>query len=146
MILKYPRLRLSDSVVLERFPAKWKPVRVKKTRQIKNLEPRSDSIGTEKALDFECGQCPCHVIRRCHVDGTKAARPRTFDIGSRVVEEQDPRRRHADRFYHMIIRFRVGFAQTDARRQEYLAEMAEHVGIGLREMRDMGRIGVGESI
>jgi len=34
----------------ERFPAKWRPVRVKKTRQIKNLEPRSDSIGTEKAL------------------------------------------------------------------------------------------------
>src|SRR6186713_3621895 len=35
---------------LKRFPAKWRPVRVKKTRQIKNLEPRSDSIGTEKAL------------------------------------------------------------------------------------------------
>src|SRR5882757_8476185 len=33
-----------------RFPAKWKPVRVKKTRQIKNPEPRSDSIGTDKAL------------------------------------------------------------------------------------------------
>jgi hypothetical protein len=32
----------------ERFPAKWIPVRVKKTRQNKNLEPRSDSIGTEK--------------------------------------------------------------------------------------------------
>ena len=36
---------------LERFRAKWIPVRVKKTRQNKNLEPRSDSIGTEKALD-----------------------------------------------------------------------------------------------
>jgi hypothetical protein len=34
----------------ERFPAKWRPVRVKKTRQIKNLEPRFDSIETEKAL------------------------------------------------------------------------------------------------
>ncbi|MEH2504144.1 hypothetical protein V1290_002955 [Bradyrhizobium sp. AZCC 1578] len=33
----------------ERFPAKWEPVRGKKTRQIKNPEPRSDSIGTEKA-------------------------------------------------------------------------------------------------
>ncbi|OCK62432.1 hypothetical protein LMTR3_04810 [Bradyrhizobium sp. LMTR 3] len=40
-----------------RFPAKacpgpdpgWEPVRGKKTRQIKNPEPRSDSIGTEKA-------------------------------------------------------------------------------------------------
>ena len=39
-----------------RFPAKasgsdpgWGPVRVTKTRHIKNPEPRSDSIGTEKA-------------------------------------------------------------------------------------------------
>src|SRR3984885_10158700 len=38
------------SCTLERFRAKWIPVRVKKTRQDKNLEPRSDSIGTEKAL------------------------------------------------------------------------------------------------
>src|SRR5437867_6717742 len=36
--------------VLERLAGKWGTVRVKKTRQIKNLEPRSDSIGTEKAL------------------------------------------------------------------------------------------------
>jgi hypothetical protein len=34
---------------LKRFQAKWTPVRVKKTRQIKNLEPRFDSIETEKA-------------------------------------------------------------------------------------------------
>jgi hypothetical protein len=41
----------------ERFPAKacpgldpgWGPVRVKKARQIKNPEPRSDSVGMEKA-------------------------------------------------------------------------------------------------
>ena len=37
--------------LLERFRAKWIPVRVKKTRQNKNLEPRSDSIGTEMALE-----------------------------------------------------------------------------------------------
>jgi hypothetical protein len=36
---------------LEHFRAKWTPVRVKKMRQNKNIEPRSDSIGTEKALD-----------------------------------------------------------------------------------------------
>jgi murein L,D-transpeptidase YafK len=35
---------------IERFQAKWVPVRVKKTRQNKNREPRSDSIGTNKAL------------------------------------------------------------------------------------------------
>src|ERR1700722_9280138 len=37
----------------ERFRAKWIPVRAKKTRQNKNPEPRSDSIGTEKALDHD---------------------------------------------------------------------------------------------
>jgi hypothetical protein len=31
---------------LERFQAKWRPVRAKKTRQIENLEPRFDSIET----------------------------------------------------------------------------------------------------
>jgi hypothetical protein len=34
----------------ERFRAKWEPVRVKKTRQNKRLEPGSDPIRTEKAL------------------------------------------------------------------------------------------------
>jgi hypothetical protein len=36
------------SAAPERFQAKWRPVRVKKTRQIKNLEPRFDSIETER--------------------------------------------------------------------------------------------------
>src|ERR1700709_1352289 len=44
----YVAIPLNDS--LERFQAKWRPVRVKKTRQIKNPEPRFDSIETEKAL------------------------------------------------------------------------------------------------
>ena len=38
--------------VLERFQAKWRPARVKKTRQTKNLETRFDSIEAEKALVF----------------------------------------------------------------------------------------------
>ena len=38
---------------LKRFQAKWVPVRVKKTRQTRNLEPRFDSIETEKALGIE---------------------------------------------------------------------------------------------
>ncbi|MCP1807092.1 hypothetical protein ABIF73_000536 [Bradyrhizobium japonicum] len=33
---------------LERFQAKWIPVRIKKTRQNKKLMPRSDSVGTER--------------------------------------------------------------------------------------------------
>src|SRR6266700_4556382 len=35
----------------EHFQAKWVPVRVKKMRQNRKLEPRSDSIGTERALE-----------------------------------------------------------------------------------------------
>ena len=46
----------------ERFRAKWIPVRVKKTRQNKNLEPRSDSLGTEKALEhFQAKWTPVRV-------------------------------------------------------------------------------------
>jgi ferredoxin-NADP reductase len=37
-------------VPLEHFPAKWMPVCVAKMRPDKEIEPRSDSIGTEKAL------------------------------------------------------------------------------------------------
>jgi hypothetical protein len=40
----------SDSSRLARIQAKWKPIRAKKIRQNKNLEPRSDFIGTGKAL------------------------------------------------------------------------------------------------
>jgi hypothetical protein len=36
--------------ILGRFRAKWLPVRVKKTRQNKRLEPGSDSIRTDMAL------------------------------------------------------------------------------------------------
>jgi len=41
---------------LERFQAKWRPVRVKKTRQIKNLEFPFESIETEKAPGVKTGQ------------------------------------------------------------------------------------------
>jgi hypothetical protein len=44
--------------LLERFPAKWMPVRVKRTR--KKLEPRSDSIGSEKALSVSSPRRPGH--------------------------------------------------------------------------------------
>ncbi len=47
---EHRRAGVCELEVLERFQAKWIPVRVKKTRQIKNLELRSDPIGTEKAL------------------------------------------------------------------------------------------------
>src|ERR1700720_530989 len=47
---------------LERFRAKWKPVRVKKTRQNRSLEPRSDSIGTEKALECQLDNAATAVI------------------------------------------------------------------------------------
>ena len=47
LLLARALLRLGMS---ERFQAKWRPVRAKKTRQIENLEPRFDSIETAKIL------------------------------------------------------------------------------------------------
>jgi hypothetical protein len=47
------RLRLLERLQAKACPGLdpgWKPVRVKKTRQIRNSEPRFDSIETEKAL------------------------------------------------------------------------------------------------
>src|ERR1700694_5313132 len=74
---KYP-------AVLERFQAKWKPVRVKKTRQNENLEPRFDSIETEKALDRLAGargvglQRPDALGQRAAALGNGAARGRAI--------------------------------------------------------------------
>src|ERR1700722_9959275 len=55
---------------LERFRAKWTPVRAKKTRQNKRPEPRSDSIRTEKALivmiavvTFFVAMLPCAIAQ-----------------------------------------------------------------------------------
>jgi hypothetical protein len=42
--------RKSSGISLERFRAKWIPVRVKKARQNNKLEPGSDSVRTDKAL------------------------------------------------------------------------------------------------
>jgi hypothetical protein len=51
IVTNYVQQRWRDPhATLGRFQAKWRPVRVKKTRQIKNLEPRFDSIEAEKAL------------------------------------------------------------------------------------------------
>ena len=41
----------------------WIPVRVKKTRQNKRLELRSDSIGTEKALEHDPEKHAPHLLR-----------------------------------------------------------------------------------
>jgi hypothetical protein len=62
----------------ERFPAKacpaldagWIPVRVKKTRQNKRLEFRSDSIGTKKAL--ACGLRSTGELRAAGAAGRQA--------------------------------------------------------------------------
>src|SRR6476660_7562148 len=63
-----------DIFVPKRFPAKWTPVRVKKTRQNKNREPRSDSIGAEKALGGRGGQGRENRLGRMGDDGEQ--RPR----------------------------------------------------------------------
>src|ERR1700716_3508413 len=45
----------------------WRPVRVKKTRQIKNLEPRFDSIETEMALALVPLASSNPVTRACQL-------------------------------------------------------------------------------
>src|SRR6266403_1559797 len=62
----------------ERFQAKSRPVRVKKTRQIKNPEPRFDSIETEKALG-------CRLFRLRYLAGCRVAlQLELVDLGLRV--------------------------------------------------------------
>jgi hypothetical protein len=45
-----------QALPLERFRAKWAPVRVKKTRQSKESKPGSDSIRTDQALGCDLQQ------------------------------------------------------------------------------------------
>jgi hypothetical protein len=47
---------LRSGRVLERFDAKWKPVRVKKTRQNRRGEPGSDSMRTDRLYTRKPGQ------------------------------------------------------------------------------------------
>ena len=75
-----------DFLRLERFQAKWRPVRVKKTRQIKNLKPRFDSIETEKALAIKLGATRC--LR-------KPFRPATLlGVIDECLSESEPHRKY----------------------------------------------------
>src|SRR3984885_3815298 len=84
---------------LERFRAKacpaldagWIPVRVKKTRQNKNPEPRSDSIGTEKALaagfvDASRPQLQCNLQPRQPCDILQAQVEKLFDTRQAMIQ------------------------------------------------------------
>jgi len=80
------RLALDDVMLadLERFPAKRKPVRVKKTRQNKRLEPRSDSIGTKKGLECQPDNAAIAVIveQSCHPCRVEPGRHRGYGAPS----------------------------------------------------------------
>jgi hypothetical protein len=43
-------------IALEHFPAKWRPLRVAKMRQYKEIEPLSDSTETEIALEAQAAE------------------------------------------------------------------------------------------
>src|ERR1700685_3556148 len=94
-------INILGALMLERFRAKacpgldpgWIPVRVKKTRQNKNLEPRPDSIGTEKALGrMAWVQIFWHILflLRRHFRGVRLARnaPRTKQSSCHIVLAQ----------------------------------------------------------
>src|ERR1700690_1036930 len=57
---------------LKRLQAKWTPVRVKKTRQIKNLEPRFDSNETEMALNDSLPHHPAAIHLVFEIDHRRA--------------------------------------------------------------------------
>jgi hypothetical protein len=83
----------------------WIPVRVKKTRQIKNLEPRFDSIETENALDRQ-----------------RPAAPAQSDI-LQLGENADHDRLHRNRgFAEQIGRHRVAEQQGDITLSELALE------------------------
>jgi hypothetical protein len=50
-------MRSGGLTLPERFQAKWKPVRVKKTRQMKILEPRFDSIEAKRLQPTIAAAC-----------------------------------------------------------------------------------------
>src|SRR3954452_3352117 len=85
---------------IERFQAKWTPVRVKKTRQIKNLEPRFDSIETEKALDCDIARLDTLDAGLGHIGPGLGERALGVDAAAGVFDH---------------IRFKAGLARVDRR-------------------------------
>jgi hypothetical protein len=71
---------------LERFRAKWIPVRVKKTRQNKNLEPGSDSIRTEKAPALPAAALGSGARKSASESAEFAAREGAFFAGHHARE------------------------------------------------------------
>ena len=75
-------------------------------------EPRQNPSNSQR------GKRRRDVIRRSHMHGAQAPRPRAFDILGGIVEEHDARGGHADRFHDMIIGRGFGFPKPDRRRQD----------------------------
>jgi hypothetical protein len=90
--------------------AGWIPVRVKKTRQNKNknLEPRYDSIGTEKALaaNRSGAMIPWLSVRGCHVPKHRLFRPISIAVAtwSRVADGFDKTAETASHFVDALSR------------------------------------------
>ena len=83
---------------------------------------------------------------RFDLDRVQPPCPRAFDILGEIVEEQNARGRHADRFDDVIISCRVRFSKPDRGREIHFAEMPKQIRVGCREMFDMRSVGVGEGV
>ena len=104
---------MAKTAPLERFRAKWKPVRVKKTRQNKNLEPRSDSIGTEKALANELdanrfAAAPDHFAGASGPGVTRERQPQSGRQRIGIVDHEI-RARRGEIFHHALARGKTAF-------------------------------------
>jgi putative hemolysin len=101
---------------LEHFQAKWTPVRAKKMRQNKDLETRSDSIGTKKALAAKILFFPRHSGRSAIVRDLGGLRASLGRIGALEVRLATTKReiRKAQRLRYEVF-YEQGLAQADPR-------------------------------
>src|SRR5438105_1739670 len=87
--------------------------------------------------DSQCFERIADVTGRRHMHRGQSARPRSLDVFGKVIEEYDSLGRHSDRGHEMVEGMRIRLAQADAGRQVQLVEMAEQVGVFLREIVHM---------
>src|SRR5438067_2059594 len=108
--------------------------------------PRSPRRSTHHTCRQQTLCNSAHVLRATHLERLQARAARAGDVLSYIVEEHEPRRRHADRCREAREGVRLGLARAELARRECPAEMSEQRPKARREMRDMRRIGVGKHV
>src|SRR5262249_11827992 len=127
-------------------PSGSPPARMAASASLTGIRAKSKAPRLPKLLNAECGKRSRHVVGRSDVNGGEAICPRARDIVRGIVEEHNAGGGRPDRAHDVMIGRFFRLSEPDAGGEIYFPEMAEHVGVGLREMRDMRPVGVGEGI